>query len=137
MMQCNIDTDSNPITNSQHMETEMNIVERQTQLGRSLYEINTQAMTEAADLARKNVEQYFEVNRTFGERLPEVREISTFFEMQREYGETLWNNAREAMEAQSALFQSTMTETREAFETAFKAEEAPKPKAKKASKEAA
>ena len=91
------------------------------------------SMSEFAELSRKNIEQYLETNRAYGEKLPEVREIGTFFNLQREYGETLWNNARTAMEAQNAILQHAFTETREAFTTAFSNEEnaAPKKTAKK------
>ena len=114
----------------------MSIIERQTELGKSLYEINTSTVSEITELSRKNVEQYFEVNRSFGERLPEANEIGSFLSLQREYGETLWANAREAMESQNAIFQNTFTETRDAFKSAYTQEteevvEA-KPKAKKA-----
>ena len=116
----------------------MNIIEKQAELGRSLYEINTSVMSEIAELSRKNIEQYFEVNRSFGEKLPEIREISDFLNLQREYGETLWNNAREAMESQNAILQGAFTDTREALTSAFsteetevKAEAKPKAKAKK------
>jgi len=115
----------------------MNMMEKQAELGKSLYEINTSVLSEMAELSRKNIEQYFEVNRTFGEKLPEVREIGTFMSLQREYGETLWNNAKEAMESQNAILQSAFTETRDAFQSAFAAEEvkeAPKKAAKKTAK---
>ncbi len=39
--------------------------------------------------------------------------------LQREYGGTLWNNAREAMASQSAIMQNAFTETRDALKTAF------------------
>jgi hypothetical protein len=112
----------------------MNILEKQAELGKSLYEINTATVSEITELSRKNVEQYFEVNRAYGEKLPEVREIGTFLNLQREYGETLWNNARAAMEAQNSILQHAFTETRDAFQSAFTAEqvEAPKKTAKKA-----
>ena len=118
----------------------MNIVEKQTELGKSLYQINTSTMSEITELGRKNIEQYMDVNRTFGERLPEVREVGSFFSLQREYGETLWSNAREAMESQNAIFQNAVTEAREAFTAAYTTEEvvvAPAPKAKKAKTAAA
>ena len=63
----------------------MNIIEKQTELGKSLYEINTATLSEMATLTRNNIEKYFETNRTFGEKLPEVRDPSTFFNLQREY----------------------------------------------------
>ena len=97
----------------------MSIIERQTELGKSLYEINNSTVSEITELSRKNVEQYFEVNRSFGERLPEANEISSFLSLQREYGETLWANAREAMESQNAIIQNAFSDTREAFKSAF------------------
>ena len=112
----------------------MNMIEKQAKLGRELYEINSNVMSEMFELGRKNVEQYFAVNRTFGEKLPEVREISTFFELQREYGETLWNNARNAVEAQGAILGEAFNDTREAVQSAFTVEtksEAAKKPAKK------
>ena len=115
----------------------MNMMEKQAELGKSLSEINTSVMSEMAELSRKNIEQYFEVNRHFGEKLPEVHEIGSFMSLQREYGETLWNKAREAMESQTAILQNAFTETRDAFQSAFTAEEvkeAPKKAAKKTAK---
>jgi dsDNA-binding SOS-regulon protein len=118
----------------------MNFMEKQAELGKSLYEINTSAMSHMFELSRKNIEQYVETNRAFGEKLPEVREISAFFNLQREYGETLWNNARIAVEAQNELLTGAFNDTREAITTAFTTTEAPAPKkapAKKAKAEAA
>lgn len=114
----------------------MNMMEKQAELGKSLYEINTSTLSEMAELSRKNIEQYFEVNRTFGEKLPEIREISSFMELQREYVETLVNNTREAFESQNEILKSAFADTRDAFQTAFSTEEA-KPKAKPKAKKAA
>ena len=115
----------------------MNIIERQAKLGQSLYEINSNIVSDMFELGRKNVEQYIAVNRSFGEKLPEVREVSSFFELQREYGETLWNGAREAVEAQNTILQGAFNETREAVTTAFKTEEEVAPAPKKTAKKAA
>jgi hypothetical protein len=121
-----------------------NIVERQTELSKSLYEINSGTIKGLAELQRENLEKYFETNKTFGERLPEVKSVSDFLELQREYGQTLWTNARTAFESQNEIVRSAIEDTTEAFKDAFKveAEEAPKPKkakakAKKPAKEAA
>lgn len=110
----------------------MNMMEKQAELGKSLYEINTATLSEMAELSRKNIEAYFEVNKSFGEKLPEVREVGSFMSLQREYGETLWNHAKEVMESQNAIMQNAMTETRDVFQAAFAPEstEADKPKAK-------
>ena len=114
----------------------MNMMEKQAELGKSLYQINTSTLSEMAELSRKNIEQYFEVNKSFGEKLPEVREISSFMELQRDYVETLVNHTREAMQSQGEIMKSAFSETREAFQSAFTTEEAPKAKPAKAKKAA-
>jgi hypothetical protein len=114
----------------------MNMIEKQTELGKSLYEINTSTVSEIAELSRKNIEQYIEVNKSFGEKLPELREINDFMSLQREYGETMVSNVRTAIETQNAILQNAFTESREAFQAAFTTETTveakPKAKVKKA-----
>ena len=97
----------------------MSIIERQTELGRSIVEINTNTLRELVTLQRENFEKYFSTNRSFGEKLPEINGVSSFFSLQREYGETLWGNVREAVETQNGIFRGAFDETRLAFEKAF------------------
>ena len=47
-----------PVMNTK--EFNMNFIEKQTELGKSLYEINTSVMSHMTELSRKNIEQYFE-----------------------------------------------------------------------------
>ena len=110
----------------------MNMIEKQTELGKSLYEINSAALSEMAEMSRKDIELYFEINRSFGEKPPELKEVGSLVSLQRKYGETLFNNARDAMEAQNALMQSAFAEARDAVKPAFVSEvtESAKPKAK-------
>lgn len=120
----------------------MNIIEKQTELTKTLVEINTSTMKELATLQRENLEKYFETNRTFGERLPEVKSVSDFLTLQRDYGETLMSSTREAIETQNEIVRGAFEETTEAFRSAFtfetEAKPAPKKKAKaKAKKPAA
>jgi len=97
----------------------MNIIERQTELGKSLYEINVNALKEFAALQRENIEQYLETNRAFGEKLPAVKDVSGFVELQREYGASLWSNVKHSFENQNELFRTAIEETREALKQAF------------------
>ncbi len=123
----------------------MNIIEKQTELGKSLYEINTSAIKEYFNLQRGNLEAYLEVNREFGSRLPEINDVTSVLTLQREYNETLWNNAKASVEAQTELLKGTFSETRDALKSAFTPEvEAveevvvkPKAKAKPKAKKAA
>lgn len=110
----------------------MNIIEKQTELGRSLYEINSNTLKELATVQRESVEKYFETNRTFGERLPEIKSVTDFLALQREYGETLWSNAKDSVESQNEIVRTAFEEASSAMKTVFtpETEEAPKPKAK-------
>ena len=97
----------------------MNIIERQRELGKSLYDINVNALKEFAALQRENIEQYLETNRAFGEKLPAVKDVSGFVELQREYGASLWSNVKHSFENQNELFRTAIEETREALKQAF------------------
>lgn len=101
----------------------MNIIERQTALSKSLYEINANSLKETFSLQRENIEKYFETNREFGSRFPEVKDVSGFISLQREYGETLWNNAVEGFKAQSEIVKSAVENTGTALKDAFQQEE--------------
>ena len=122
----------------------MNIIEKQTDLGKSLYEINSSTIKEIAELQRDNVIKYFDTNREFAKRIPEITNFSDFLNLQKEYNETLWNNAKGAVEAQTGIVKEAFTGTRDAVKVAFTAEaeaeevETKKPKAKaRVSKKAA
>jgi len=97
----------------------MNIIEKQTELGKSLYEINTSTMKEYLSMQRANIEKYVEVNREFGTRLPEVKDISSAVELQREYNGMVWSHAKDSMAAQTELLKGAFNETREALKAAY------------------
>ena len=99
-----------------------NIIERQADLGRTLFEINQNTIQELAQSTQTNFKKYFELNNEFGQKLPEVNDISTFVELQREYGETLWNNVKEATQVQSEILKSAVEETGEAVRKVFATE---------------
>ena len=102
----------------------MSIIERQTELGRSIVEINTNTLKELATLQRENIEKYFSTNRTYGAKLPEVNDLSSFVSLQRDYTETLWSNVKEAVETQNGVVRSAFEATREALTKAFTTEQA-------------
>jgi hypothetical protein len=101
----------------------MNVIEKQTELTKSLFNINSGALKEFTSQQKANVEKYIETNKSFGERLPEVRDISGFLTLQREYGESLWANAKSALETQNELVKTTFEETRDAFKLAMTTDE--------------
>ena len=98
----------------------MNILQKQADFGRTIFEINQNAMQESFRTQQQNWQKYFELNSSFGQRLPEVKDVSTFVELQREYGSTLWENTKEAKQVQTEIVKSAMTEAGEAVRKVFK-----------------
>jgi hypothetical protein len=101
----------------------MNVIEKQAELGKSLYAINSNTLKEFASMQQENLQKYIETNRAFGEKLPEVTDISSFVELQREYSATIWANVKNSFEHQNELFRGAMEETRDAVKHAFTSEE--------------
>lgn len=110
----------------------MNPIETQMQLGRDLMELNVEWFRKIAEFDAQNVQNYVEMNQTFAQKLPEVKDVQAFMDLQREYGETLWNNTqevfqtrgemlREVMEANGAAVQSAMSPAEELKEEPKKA----------------
>ncbi|MFT6518842.1 MAG: hypothetical protein ACJATP_002511 [Candidatus Azotimanducaceae bacterium] len=100
----------------------MNMIQKQADFGRTLFEINQNAMQEMIRTQQENVQKYFEMNTTFGQRLPEVRDVATFMELQREYGATLWSNIKESTQSQAGILKSAAEETGEAVRKVFTTE---------------
>jgi len=94
-------------------------MENQMNLGRELFEINSQVARRMTEIAGEGVKQYFETNQTFAKRLSEVRDVTAFFELQREYGETIYNGANERMQSQGEILKDAVERGGEAVRGAF------------------
>ncbi len=115
----------------------MNPFEKQVQLGRDLMELNSEWMRKISEFDTSNFQKYVELNQEFAQKLPEVRDIQSFVELQREYGETLWNSTQEVMQSRGDMVREAFEANSETIREAFAAEE-PKPAEKKpAAKKAA
>ncbi len=102
----------------------MSVFEKQAQLGRSLFEINTNTMRELASLQRDNFGKYIQLNQEFGKKLPEVDSIGSFLSLQREYNESLWSGIRASMNSQTQLLKTAVEESGAAFTSAYSNTEA-------------
>jgi hypothetical protein len=118
----------------------MDIMERQGELGRNLFQINTTTLRNLAELQRDNVDKYFELNAAYWDKLPDVKDVSEYFELQKDYNETVWNGVKESAQIQADLVKDALEEAGEAVKVAFRPdeeEEAPVQAAKPAKKPAA
>jgi hypothetical protein len=97
----------------------MNVIEKQSKLGKDIFEINTNTLKELASLQKDNIEKYFDANRAYGEKLPEVKDVTSFVSLQREYTEGIWNGVKDAVSAHTGIVRGAFEETRHAFEEAY------------------
>lgn len=97
----------------------MGILQKQADFGRTIFEINQNAIQESFRTQQENWQKYFEMNSAFSQRLPEVTDISTFVELQREYGSTLWEKTKEATQNQAGIVKFAIAEAGEAARKVF------------------
>lgn len=97
----------------------MNLLQKQAELSRTLFEINMKTAQEIFKTQQEDVNKYFELYSEFGKKLPEIRDVTSFVELQREYGEGLWKNVRESGETQVGILRSALEETGDAVRSVF------------------
>lgn len=112
----------------------MNTLEKQAALGREWFELNTGTLRRLAELQTEGVQKVFETNRSFAEKLPEVKDITSFMELQREYGEAMWSGFTEGMKANGEVLKEAVESAGELLRGAFATEG---PKAPKTTKKSA
>ena len=88
-----------------------NPFEKQANLGRELFELNADTVRRITELSSENFKKYMELNQDFAQKLPEVSDISTFVELQREYGQTLWEGVREDLSARGSIVREAVEQT--------------------------
>lgn len=97
----------------------MSMMSRQMKLGRELLELNVQTARRLFEVQTTGVRQYFETNQEFAKRLPEVRDVATFVELQREYGQTLWSEAQGNLRENGTVLREAVEHTGQALRSAF------------------
>jgi hypothetical protein len=101
----------------------MNPIEKTTKVGRDLFEINADTLRKIAELSAENFKKYLELNQDYLQKLPEVRELSAFVELQRDYGQTLWQGIQDDVKARGEIIRGAVEQTGAVIRGAFSAEE--------------
>ncbi len=89
----------------------MNAFERTAQVGRELFEINAETMRKVTELSADNFKKYVELNQEYMQKLPEVRELSAFVELQRDYNEKLWKGVQDDLKARGEIVREAVEDT--------------------------
>lgn len=99
----------------------MSIVENQMKLGRELFEINTHVARRMTEITGEGFKQYFETNQEFMKRMAEIKDVSGFFELQRDYGKTLYTGVTERLQTRGEVLKDAVERSGEAVRGAFTA----------------
>jgi len=97
----------------------MNPIEKGTKLGRDLFEINTESLRKIAELSAENFKRYMELNQDYLQKLPEVKEFSSFVELQRDYGQSLWQGMQDDLKARGEILRETVEQSGSALRGMF------------------
>ena len=101
-----------------------NGLENAGKLGRGLFDLNNETMLKFVELSTENFKKYLELNQNYVAKLPEVSDVSSFVELQREYGQNLWEGVqadlrargeivREVVEQASSMVRGNVADTAE------------------------
>jgi len=77
----------------------------------NITEVNNEAMIKLAELSAENFKKYLELNQSFVSKLPEVNDLSSFVELQREYGQNLWEGVQEDLRTRGSIVRDAVENT--------------------------
>ena len=93
-----------------------------THLLERLRDFDESAWDEVCERFRRPVIEY-------GKKVPEIRTVTDWMDMQRGYNESVWSNVQESMKARGDLLRETYEQANELITAAFAAEPPEKPSA--------
>ena len=102
-----------------------NGMENAAKLSRKLFELNNETMVKFVELSSDNFKKYLELNETYVSKLPEVSDLSSFVELQREYGQNLWEGLQSDLRARGEIVREAVEQTGSLVRGTFSADEAP------------
>ncbi len=93
-------------------------------LGRQLFDLNNETMVKFVELSSDNFKKYVELNQSYVSKLPEVSDVSSFVELQREYGQNLWEGVQADLRARGEIVREAVETTGSLVRGSFSEEEA-------------
>ena len=100
-----------------------NGLENGTKLGRELFDLNNSTLVKFAELSAENFKKYLELNQSYVAKLPEVNDVSSFVELQREYGQNLWEGVQSDVRARGEIVREAAEQTGSLVRGTFSSEE--------------
>jgi len=89
----------------------MSRMEKGMKLGQELFDLNNTTWSRIAELSAENFKKYLELNQSYAQKLPEVRDVSTFVELQRDYGQNLWEGVQSDLKARGEIVREAVENT--------------------------
>lgn len=89
----------------------MSRMEKGMKLGQELFDLNNTTWSRIVELSSENFKKYLELNQSYVQKLPEVRDVSTFVEMQRDYGQNLWEGVQSDLKARGEIVREAVENT--------------------------
>jgi hypothetical protein len=88
-----------------------NGLENAGKLGRQLYDLNNDTLVKFVELSTENFKKYLELNQNYVAKLPEINDVSSFVELQREYGQNLWEGVQADLRARGEIVREAVEQT--------------------------
>ena len=101
----------------------MSLLQKQTALGKNLYQINANSLRSLVELQRDNFEQYVELNKDYFGKLPQVGGIKNFLDLQREYNQDVWEGVKTSFQANTEIVKDAFKESSAAVRATYQQDE--------------
>ena len=89
----------------------MSRIEKGAQLGRELFDLNNSTWTKIVELGNENFKKYVELNQSYVAKFPEVSDVSSFVELQRSYGQDLWQGVQSDLQSRGEIVREAVEQT--------------------------
>ena len=94
------------------LEIKMMELEKSLKLGKDLYDLNSGTINKLFTIDAESIDTFMDVNKSFGDRMPNIKGFSEFVEMQQDYGKALWDESQSVMSAKSEIVQDAMEQAK-------------------------
>jgi hypothetical protein len=100
---------------------DMSVLEKTVEVGKELFEVNGSSLRKFAEQESVNFKKYVELNQGFFKKIPELREVSAYIELQRGYNKSLWTGVQSAFRTRGEMVREAVEQSGNIIRGAFDA----------------
>ena len=102
----------------------MNPFEQQMQLFRDLMELNAEWIRKLVEFDTESLRKYAELSQAYVNDLPQVSDLQAFGDLQRDFGQKLWEGAQDVLQQRGELIREAVEANQSLWSNALSRDDA-------------